>query len=243
MPIGWCHMVERVTPDLSAAVARLTPLFETCQQGDEIEMRLGQFANGRFVGGVDATASSNIIKALSQYANWSTQTAWAETTDYYLQDTRLSVAYDHTTYQIDRTACRKERGEHVHVDTGNGVHDVRISKRREVPVHIESEMPTVFLPTHVRIKQRRSFTYRSRTSGWPGDLWRYDITIVWSGSTKGEAEEWQRSDRPPVYEVELEYIGGPEYIEHVGAENVSRSMCLKCIDLIDYVDSFAVVEV
>lgn len=224
-----------------AAVQCVKLLFDEYEEGDEIEARLGRIADGVFLAGINTETSSRIVETLNRYPDWTCQTEWTETTDYYLEDTRLTIHYDDATYQVGRTASRKERGDYINMTTG-GAQDLRISKRKEVPVHIDSEMPTVFSPTHVRIKQRRSYTYRPRNGEWQGDVWRYDISIIWSGRTKTEAERWQRSDRPPIYEVEIEYIGGAAYLHHAGTDNVSRSMCLKCADLIDDLEAMCPVE-
>ena len=196
---------------------------------DEIEARLGRFEAGRFHNGVSKEAMTSIITKLDGFDGWHQKTDWTESTDYFLQDIRLSVEYDDGSYSIKRSACRKHTYESYDLLTDT-TYDIRVCRKREIPVDVEQEMPTVFRPTHVRIKQRKTYTYRPRDS--EGGVWRYDLSIVWHGETKTAAEQWQRSDRTPVYEVEIEYVGGETYRRARGAPGLSNSLLMKCTDLL-----------
>ena len=76
----------------------------------------------------------------------------------------------------------------------------KIVLSKEVPLEA-SVLPQVATPHLVRIKQRRSFVYRSARSGLS---WRFDFTLSFSGTTKTEAEQrQQREDATFEFEVEL----------------------------------------
>lgn len=59
----------------------------------------------------------------------------------------------------------------------------------------EDEVPAAAEPQHVRIVQRNSYVL---------DGWRYDLSVVWSGATRTEAEQRQMAGQGAAYEVEVE---------------------------------------
>ena len=96
----------------------------------------------------------------------------------------------------------------------------RVSISHEKPVKTE-ELPTIVLPTWVRIKQRKSFRY---TNADETARWRYDATLAWSAPTKTEAERAQK-EQPPTYEfeIELEYAH-PDVSDEYVAESLLAKM-------------------
>lgn len=86
------------------------------------------------------------------------------------------------------------------------VNALRISCAKEAQVE-DADVPHVVTnPTHVRIKQRKSFY--SASKGLDGARWRYDMTRTWSGGNREEAIASQRSE-PARCEIEIEWIPPP----------------------------------
>jgi hypothetical protein len=83
-------------------------------------------------------------------------------------------------------------------------------------------------PTHVRIRQRKSFYYSNQGNE---SVWVFDISLTWSGNTKEEAELSQRNDLP-TYEIECECLSPTGYRVQNGqtGEYVMRSLLLKMLD-------------
>lgn len=79
---------------------------------------------------------------------------------------------------------------------GEGL-DFRVSLSAEVKLPLTSTLQaTLVRPQHVRIKQRNSYQKGA---------WRYDLTLVWEGRTRAEAEQAQQVGGRTRYEVEIEY--------------------------------------
>lgn len=206
---------------------------------DEVEARMGVFSAGKFKPGVDRETMSTIISKLDEFSGWHDSTEWAETTDMFLGDVRMTVSYNDTDYSIERSACCKSLVAPPLNLLTDSTYDLRVSQKKETPVVIEEELPAVFRPTHVRIKQRKSYVYRP--NDWTDGVWRYDLTMVWEGVTKTEAEKWQRSATPPIYEVEIEYIGGEAYRQTKEPVKLATNMLMKCADLLTNVTHASIV--
>jgi hypothetical protein len=137
----------------------------------------------------------------------------------------------------------KDHGQHViHIETiikdkkgsvdlralgpvAESVPDVRVSFSHEIDLK-PSEIPAVVNPTFVRIKQRRSFRYKT---------WRYDLTRTWDANSLAEASQKQARGDPPVYEVELELVDPESYIASdpdISPVYIATSMLLKLLDLV-----------
>lgn len=102
----------------------------------------------------------------------------------------------------------------------------KVAVSREAPV--AAEMLPVVVPRtkHVRIKQRRSFTYTSERTGL---AWRFDFTLAWTGLTKTEAETAQRAGEPPTYELEIELLRAHPDLTSV---YIAESLLLKMQDFV-----------
>lgn len=94
--------------------------------------------------------------------------------------------------------------------------DARISVKEEAPLQAD-ELPDVVQPHLVRIKRRTSFHLPN---------WRIDMTQVWRGSSRTEAEESQASGQC-VYEVEVEFVGDRSYLASVTDQYLATSLLLK----------------
>lgn len=100
--------------------------------------------------------------------------------------------------------------------------DARISLKQETVVH-EEELPDVVSTVLVRIKKRTSFCL---------DKWRIDLTQVWSGATRNEAEQHQANGNNAAagqcaYEIEIEFCGSREYVASVTDQYIATSLLLK----------------
>jgi hypothetical protein len=83
---------------------------------------------------------------------------------------------------------------------GEGL-DFRVSLSAEVKLPLSSPFQASLVrPQHVRIKQRNSYQKGA---------WRYDLTLVWEGRTRAEAEHAQQVGGRTRYEVEIEYATLP----------------------------------
>jgi hypothetical protein len=88
-----------------------------------------------------------------------------------------------------------------------------------VATSIERQVPSEFLPVAVstdlvRIKQRKRFFLPSL--GVPKDCFSFDLTIVYSGTTKTEAETNQRKNENASFEVECECLAPRDYLKTSG---------------------------
>ena len=117
-------------------------------------------------------------------------------------------------------------------DHGGKFLGVRVSLKLERNISGEN-LDECVTPIHFRIKQRKSFVYKSKNC--VNGTWRYDFSRVWSGQNKADAERKQQNQVAPNYEIELEMIGGSEYLSDQRHTNfyTAASMLLKMIDLMD----------
>ncbi|AGO82381.1 hypothetical protein pdul_cds_358 [Pandoravirus dulcis] len=102
-------------------------------------------------------------------------------------------------------------------------YDVRVALSHEEQV-LPNRVPNVAQPERVAIRQRRRFA----TGAWAADL-----TMVWSGRTKEEAEQRQRRSAPE-YHVEVECIDPVCYLDSHGDDiDVAASVLMRIVDLVD----------
>jgi len=221
--------------DSDDTVAAVAALIETTllasDEPCEFEARLGEIGGAGFKAGVSMKQIDRMATLLGTFDEWSTVSEWLETHTYYLPEDglRIEVCFDDDTMSVQPTAMEKRSLGTFDLATPNPLGpDVRFAASEERLV--DRALPAVVQPTHVRIKQRRYFEYTPQRYHAPA--FRYDLTLVWSGRTKAEAEEWQRSERPPKYEVEIELTGGRAYVEAVGSDRAARSLLAKCRDLV-----------
>lgn len=102
-------------------------------------------------------------------------------------------------------------------------YDVRVALSHEEQV-LPNRVPNVAQPERVAIRQRRRFA---------AGAWAVDLTMVWSGRTKEEAEQRQRRSAPE-YHVEVECIDPVGYLDgHVDDIDVAASVLMRIVDLVD----------
>lgn len=102
-------------------------------------------------------------------------------------------------------------------------YDVRVALSHEEQV-LPNRVPNVAQPERVAIRQRRRFA---------AGAWAVDLTMVWSGRTKEEAEQRQRRSAPE-YHVEVECIDPVGYLDsHDDDIDVAASALMRIVDLVD----------
>ncbi|AJF98149.1 mRNA capping enzyme beta subunit structural domain motif-containing protein [Pandoravirus inopinatum] len=102
-------------------------------------------------------------------------------------------------------------------------YDLRVALSHEEQV-LPNRVPNVAQPERVAIRQRRRFA---------AGAWAVDLTMVWSGHTKEEAEQRQRRSAPE-YHVEVECIDPVGYLDgHADDIDIAASVLMRIIDLVD----------
>lgn len=96
----------------------------------------------------------------------------------------------------------------------------------------EDLLPVAVTPELVRIKQRRSF--RLASLGVEPDAFSFDLSIVYSGKTKSEAEQKQANNWEPSFEVEVECLCPRDYLKSCAGEDtyLALSLVLKIHDFL-----------
>jgi hypothetical protein len=191
----------------------------------EIEIRLGKTGPNAFAPGV----SKDTFDALERdflSLSLSTTDRWEEVVDFFHAHrregkVRTRVRYDTTDMRIwpehvaKRTAVSITVARHDDPEEG-----ARIAAARERPVH---DVEPACLPTHVRIKQRRTFSdvRDGRVT------WVYELSKTWSGRTRNAAE-YEQVHGEPVYEVECELVDeGGDYLSRTDDSTAALSLLMK----------------
>lgn len=221
-------------PMLRSVLAEITSAFNSYTDEDtEIELRLGSILGGRFVNGVSSQFLHQAETLLDQYNGWSPgENRWLQSVDYFFSDggKRFRTRVDfqdsvETPTTIQKKVVRRldmlvldDVAAPVAVDLAPGA--VRLQVSREVSAN---EISRVAVAVElVRIKQTRSFRY--------GELWRYDLSKVWVGSTFNDADRLLLSGASPsVCELELEFTGNLKKSSPCATRN-AVSVLLKCLD-------------
>lgn len=209
----------------------------------EIEARLGTVTEtGNFVPGVDPEWFEALCLRLEKCNEWCEQKQWTESEDTSFNmgtmKVRQSRICDSDNCTVNLYTIRKKSIAHsllklpINCDNAPtvdiGADTIKIAHSSEEA--IRASLPTIVCPLYVRIKQRREFVLHS--TAVLGAKWRFDMTRAWSGKTREEAETMQ-SSRPPVCEVELEWIPPSEIVRSeyhsVGLDNVSQSLITSMI--------------
>lgn len=107
--------------------------------------------------------------------------------------------------------------------------DARISLSVEYPVTSEV-LPVAVTSQFVRIKQRKRFFLGSL--GVPGDCFSFDLSVVYKGRTRTEAEIRQQKSDAASFEVECECLAPKKYLEATNDDCtcLGLSIVLKLLD-------------
>lgn len=201
----------------------------------ELEFRLGVDRGGRFCSDVGFSVHDDFVRLCSGGADPAGLYfgEWVQTVTHYYtigeRQVRTRVEARSGSLSVRAATVAKRRLHRCEVRCRGTPWRVRVDLSEEPPVPAH-ELPDTVLPTRVAIAHRSSATYGG-TEGAP--LWRYDLSVVWHGRTRTEAEARQRdSSVVPEYMLELEYIGGPAGLAERGAEYLACSGLLKILDTV-----------
>lgn len=131
---------------------------------------------------------------------------WEELTDYHYTGAdgvpiRTRVVYDSSNMSVETEHVVKQTLSSfvlVKSTESTNMECVRIALSKETRLLCP---PETCLPTHVRVKQRKTFEDRRRGRC----VWAYDLSRTWSGNSRSCIEKRQH-DLAPKYEVECELV-------------------------------------
>jgi hypothetical protein len=98
----------------------------------------------------------------------------------------------------------------------------RVALSRETPVET-CELPLATETTRVAIRQRKRFVY--------DDAWAYDLTLVWEGKTRAEAEA-RKYTEPPAFHVECELLQPERYVAERDDIYLASSLLMKVVHML-----------
>lgn len=197
----------------------------------ELEIRWGTwFAKGpeRFRPGVPEAWVRRTLQRLESYTQWHTVHDWTFMIDYYYaipherwdQTGQPYIVRTTSQFVADQVRVRHMHKSKLqkfdfqfrplhHMGLYTEGQDLRLVLNTEDPVPTE-KIPLYTQTQQVRIKNRKSFWYQPTHAQKP--LWSFDITQSWSGRTRSEAEQKQKT-QAPQYEFELECLDTTAYMQ------------------------------
>lgn len=201
----------------------------------ELEFRLGVDCGGNFRSDVGFSVHDDFVRLCSGGAEPTSLHfgEWVQiVTHYYTigdRQVRTRVDARSDSLSVRAVTIAKRRLHRCEVRCRGTPWRVRVDLSEEPPVPVD-QLPETVLPTRVTITHRSSATYGGTEEA---PLWRYDLSVVWHGRTRTEAEARQRDESvAPEYMLELEYIGGPAGLAEHGAEYLACSGLLKILDTV-----------
>lgn len=234
--------LDAVIGPAAAAIAEAVPYMQAASEAPakvEIEGRLGLADANGFNSDVGKTVFCSVLAALETYPRWKHVTGWLESQDVfysvelppeicgYDKPTRLqvrtSVGLDsekqltlvHTLKRRLRSVTMQAVPLGSNATALDGVEKLSTPLLARISVSVEQQLPPHVLPVAVtpdlvRIKQRKRFLLNSL--GIEPPAFAFDLTIVYTGSSKSEAEKRQASGVAASYEVEIEAIEPYAYL-------------------------------
>ena len=198
-------------------VERATSNFEL-----ELEVRIGRrgVADGLSVEESELRALDDLLRASSHFES----SRWHESQCYFYvaggRTLRTECCFHSEDLKLVTNTVVKTKLKTLDVPSGELCYRYNLAREMHVDQGTSLE---VTLPTHVRIRQRASHTYRGTTCDF-----RYDLSRTWSGASKSEAERRQMAE-PPKCEVEIELLR-----RHPGktAAHAAESMIAKATSLL-----------
>ena len=197
----------------------------------ELEARLGQMKNAKFVAGVEREEVDRMMDMMQKSSHLTPSGDWIEEQDFfYVNDNRVAcrtrVVYNHDTMSIIPTTIQKKTisnvTSHVMDIKGNALNEhIRISIKEEKPIDETSVCVETSL---VRLKQKRKFKTLC-------NIWSFEFSMIWSGATKTEAEASQATNNP-VFEVECEIVDPCKILAMQSDAKIATSLLLKMRDLL-----------
>lgn len=222
-------------PHLACAIDPVATMVAKAREDPtlELEGRLGSIdaSTGRFVAGVSRAQIDRIIEMMQNSSHVRGDDEWVEEQDFFFRventNCRTRVRYDSQEMSVKTNTIEK-----IVIDT----HDIAIvpcddtRERVDLRVSLKQERPVFQLQscvntTLVRIKQRRRFTTLD-------GKWAFDFSMLWSGTSKTEAETRQAS-LDPLFEVECELIDVERAVSiQQDDARIATSLLLKMCDLL-----------
>ena len=107
--------------------------------------------------------------------------------------------------------------------------DVRIAASTETTI-LPEVIPIAVTPDCVRIKQRKRFFLSSL--GVDKETYVYEMSVVYTGKTKSQAEQRQSTRSDPSFEIEIECLQPRAYLRTSNGEDLmlALSLTLKAYD-------------
>lgn len=227
-------------PSLVSLVAQYRALHRDLGENCELEARLGTLTKptgndraaplshaNKFSATLHPLTFNDVCSSLDLCTEWSSTAEWVESVDVFFRHNahtfRTSICGDNIKHieKVRMTSqflrCQSVRAA---ISSECGL-DLRFSISSETPIPTE-HLPAFTNTTLVRIKQRKSYTFRH---------WRFDVSRVWQGETRLSADNAQKNSAPN-YEVELELVDAAPYLEAHSDEYIAKSMCMKLWDLL-----------
>lgn len=220
-----------VPQELQAAVDAILPLIHefrsamlTSDKELELEIRLGRRnkVTQRWESEVSGSFFVSTMEMLEAFTGWTAPIVTEDAHDFFYT---LPATDTHPSRRVRTSMTFGAPCTVTHVvKTLVGLkdlklehsYDARVSLKLEAPLQPD-ELPDVVQPNLVRIKRRTSFYLQN---------WRFDLTQVWRGASRTEAEENQVNGQCS-YEVEAEFTGDRGYISGVTDQYLATSLLLK----------------
>lgn len=232
----------------------------------EMEARLGTLSDRGFVSDVGQGTFTTLLTMLESYPRWHHVSGWVESQDvFYMIDLptgpegKVTQAEVRTTVGLDAEkkitlnhcikrklrvldlrvvtlgSCNESSYLPALQETLNGPLNPRVSFSVEQSVPHEL-LPIAVVPTRVRIKQRKRFFITSL--GVERPAFSVDMTIVYSGKSKSEAEQSQAAAKDAVYEVEVECLEPLAYLQSCNHQEqmLALSLLLKLHDFVSFLN-------
>jgi mRNA capping enzyme, beta chain len=232
----------------------------------EMEARLGSLSDNGYVSDVGQEAFTTLLGMLESYPRWHHVSGWVESQDVFYainlptgQDGKSAQAEVRTTVGLDAEKkivlnhCikRKLRVLDLRVVTLGSCNEssylpalqetlvgplnprISFSVEQSVPGEL---LPIAVVPTRVRIKQRKRFFITSL--GVERPAFSVDMTIVYSGKSKSEAEQLQMAAKDAIYEVEVECLEPLAYLQSCNQQEqmLALSLLLKLHDFVSFLN-------
>lgn len=219
-------------PSCTECISECVKVFRGLPMGEvELEVRLGSVdETGRFVAGVTREVFDQLEEELVDTPALQADDGYTEVVDYHYalsrgEQARTRVICDAQAMDMQKTHTIKQSRMSVILrrmdDGGEAPSEAcRIACASEAPL---TDPPGACVPTHVRIKQRR--TFRDVRDG--DVVWIYELSKTWSAGSR-LAVEHQQHVTPPTYEVECELVDlSRAYLDPRTDSDVAASMLLK----------------
>lgn len=228
--------MESCLLSISAIVEQFRTVWEN-GGGDtlELEARLGIFNThiNKFSPSINPLCFKDAERSLDQCTFWSSVEEWHEEIDVFLPGgvrqriVETSPVNGEACGVVQHSVCKKRVASEILICTGPRASighdcgmDARVTLNKEIPVKTNQLVPCQ--PTHVRIKQRKTYKMTH---------WQWDLSRVWAGNTRLEAEQQQRN-AAPIYELELELINPDDLFKAHSTSYIAESLLLKLGSLV-----------